>query len=167
MKNEMNAAKGDKALKKLQKAELKSIYEELKQQKMRYKKAKFLPTRVPGGVKLTLSLPDIFTSDIAVDSKQQKLVCKVESSPPKVPSALDKSIGGEELKPSIFECDLWFNLNVTNARMDWAELEVDKNTDKGENTFSITILSKNGKRRNWLNQAEIFAKYKTGKWFGF
>jgi len=60
------------------------------------------------------------------------------------------------------QCELWFNLNSSKANMDWAELEVDKGYDKKSQELSITVLSKNGKNRTWLNSAEIFAKYKNG-----
>jgi len=103
MTNELNEIKGDKALRKAQKTELKSIFEGMKKQKIEYKKAKFIPCRVPGGVKLTLNLKNVFTSDISVDSKTQRLVCKVEASPPKVPQEFEKYIGGDEMTTNKFE----------------------------------------------------------------
>ena len=163
-KNELDELKGSRALQKAQKQELKSIFTELKAQKLEYKKAKFVPLRVEGGVKLILKIKDVFTSDISVDSQSQKLVCKVESNPPKVPFELSKYIGGDDVRPNKFECDLWLKLNAGGGKYDWNDLDVSKSYDKEKEELQILIIRRKGDN-GWLRKTEIFAKYKNGSWF--
>ena len=149
--------KGEKILKKIQGQELRKIFEEHKQLRLEWKKAKFLPTKAKGGICLSIKLMDIFTTTVSVDVKTKKLVVEVVAKNPKIPVNLEDYVGSLDFSPVKFNCDVWFNV----GKVDWSELKVSNVHDQANGVLNINIARIDGDSM-WLNKAEIFAKYKNG-----
>ncbi len=152
--------KGDRALKKIQARELKSIHSDYKTLRTQYKKAKFHPIRTPVGVKLGLKLDNILTTSLSVDQRMQELIVEVEAEVPEIPVTLMDYVGDLNFKPIRFLAHLNFGVDC----MEWDKLRVSHKYDKENSYLSILIESVDGDNA-WVRKTDIYAAYKNRSWF--
>eukprot|EP00520_Triparma_pacifica_P007224 CAMPEP_0118647054 /NCGR_PEP_ID=MMETSP0785-20121206/8400_1 /TAXON_ID=91992 /ORGANISM="Bolidomonas pacifica, Strain CCMP 1866" /LENGTH=251 /DNA_ID=CAMNT_0006539119 /DNA_START=24 /DNA_END=779 /DNA_ORIENTATION=- len=141
IENARNAAKGGKLAKKLMAEELKVVHAEWKELRKEWKKAKFVPVRIPGGVRLDIKMNDILTSDFSVDRMQNVLCVTAVASEPDVPPYLYDVVGDVKWKEIKFRCDLsFYGTNVM-----WLDMDVKmERTDDGMSVFVTNEGAKGG-----------------------
>ena len=137
-------------------SELKVVHKEWKSLRQLWRKAKFFPSRVPGGVELTVTLPSIFTCECVTDSKANVLTVTALAENPEVPHHLHTVVGEVGWKEIRFRCDLTFHGDDVR----WDEMSV-KQERKGD-VLTILVTRRGGGK--WLTGTDIYAAYKGRGW---
>ena len=163
LENQKTEARSISKGKSLQLEELRGIVEDFKGLKSSWRKAKFCPKVVDGGIVLNLYLDEVFTTSLSIDSFKKKVNLEITSNTPSIPTKYEEYVGSLNLKPTTFKAELWFN----SPTEDWKDYNIsyEKKTDggkKGGNQYLAIKIVKFDGEASWVKGTDIYAKYKNG-----